>query len=305
MKFVQIHENVAPSSVIGAGCMRINAMNAQQADTFVKGAMELGINFFDTADCYSNGGSEEVLGGVFERDPSVRSKIVLQTKCAIHDGLYDFSKDHILEAVNGSLKRLKTDHVDILLLHRPDVLMEAEEVNEAFEQLYKEGKVLSFGVSNENPMQMEYLQSGLQQRLCVDQVQLSLAHTPMIDGLINVNMHNDPGAMRDGGILPYCHQKKITVQAWSPMQKGFFEGTFIGSDEYQALNQKLEEIADRYHVSVDTIAYAWILRLPGNVQVITGTTKVSRLESAAKAADIRLTREEWYDLYKSAGNILP
>lgn len=305
MKAVNLGNSTANVSVIGVGCMRIANMNAQEADTFVKTALSCGINFFDEADIYGGGKSEEVLGGVLSENPSLRDRIFLQSKCGIRDGMFDFSKEHILSSVDGILTRLKTDHLDSLLLHRPDVLMEAEEVAEAFDILEKSGKVLSFGVSNQNASQMAYLQHSVHQKIAVNQVQLSCAHTVMIDAGLNVDMHNDAGINRDGDVLMYCRLHDIALQAWSPLQMGYFEGVFLGSEKYQKLNDKLEEIALKYGVSPDVIAYAWILRIPGKVQVIAGTTNPNRLKAAASAADITLTRSEWYEIYRASGKTLP
>jgi len=292
-------------SVIGAGCMRIAGLSETETDAFVSTALDNGINFFDEADIYGGGKSEEVLGRWIAKHPEKRENMFIQSKCAIHDGMYDFSKEHILKSVDGILSRLHTDYLDSLLLHRPDILMEPSEVAEAFDTLEKAGKVRHFGVSNENPAQMSYLQSGLTQKLWCNQVQLSCAHTVLIDAGLNVDMHNDAGIDRDGGMLYWCAQHHMAIQAWSPLQMGYFEGVFLNAEKYAALNQKLQEIGERYNVGKDTIAYAWILRLPFDLQVVLGTSKPARLINGAKAADIRLTRTEWYDIYKAAGNMLP
>ena len=292
-------------SAIGAGCMRIADLTETETDAFVSTALDNGINFFDEADIYGGGKSEEVLGGWITKHPEKRENMFIQSKCAIHDGMYDFSKEHILKSVDGILSRLHTDYLDSLLLHRPDILMEPSEVAEAFDTLEKAGKVRHFGVSNENPAQMSYLQSGLAQKLWCNQVQLSCAHTVLIDAGLNVDMHNDAGIDRDGGTLYWCAQHHMVIQAWSPLQMGYFEGVFLNAEKYAALNQKLQEIGERYGVGKDTIAYAWILRLPFDMQVVLGTSKPARLINGAKAADIRLTRTEWYDIYKAAGNMLP
>ena len=292
-------------SAIAFGCMRIADMSLSEAQTFVHTALDAGINFADEADIYGKGRSEEVLGSVLASEPSLRDDLFIQSKCGIHDGMFDFSRDHILRSVDGILTRLHTDHLDSLLLHRPDVLMEPLEVKEAFDILEQSGKVLSFGVSNQAPMQMEYLQSGLSQKLWADQVQLSCAHTVMIDAGLNVDMHNDAGILRDGGILPYCQMNDIVIQAWSPLQMGYFEGVFLNSEKYASLNAMLAKIGEKYGVGSDVIAYAWILRIPARMQVVLGTTRPDRVKEAALAADIRLTREEWYGIYRAAGNILP
>ena len=207
--------------------------------------------------------------------------------------------------MDGILKRLNTDHLDALLLHRPDALMEPEEVQEAFETLFESGKVLNFGVSNMNPMQMRLLKTGVKFPLCANQVQMSLAHTPMLDAGFSTNLFWDAGINRDGGILEYCRMEGMVVQTWSPLQYGYFEGTFLGSDKYPKLNEALQEMAEKYGVGVDTTAFAWLLRYPAKMQVITGTTTPKRLQSAARAAEVTLSREDWYALYRAAGNVLP
>jgi predicted oxidoreductase len=237
--------------------------------------------------------------------PDLRDNIFIQSKCAIRDGLYDFSRDYILRSVDGILSRLGTDHLDCLLLHRPDALMDLDEVQQAFSRLHEEGKVLSFGVSNMNRFQMELLQSGVSFPIVADQIQMSLAHTPLIDEGINVNTMFEGAVTRSSGTLEYCRLKGIIVQTWSPLQKGFFDGCFLGDPDYDGLNQVLDRLADKYNVKSDSIAYAWLLRYPAMMQVIAGTMNSEHIISAAKAADIDLTREEWYELYRSAGNELP
>ena len=305
MRTIEVPETGKAVSVIGIGCMRIADMHTDEADTFIRSALDAGVNFVDEADIYGGGKSEEVVGSVFAKDPSLRDQLFLQSKCAIHDGMFDFSKDYILKSVDGILERLHTDHLDSLLLHRPDALMEPEEVGEAFDELKQSGKVLAFGVSNQNPYQMDYLQSGLSVKLWTNQVQMSCAHTVMLDAGFNVDMHNDAGIMRDGGIIPYCQKNKMSIQVWSPLQMGYFGGVFLGNEKYKELNEKLSEIGEKYGVGADVIAYAWLLRIPGKMQVVLGTTKSERVVNAAKAADITLTRSEWYDIYRAAGNQLP
>ena len=305
MKYIPFGAKKTPVSPIGVGTMRIAGMTSEQAETFISAALGEGINFFDHADIYGGGRSEEVFGSVLARRPELRDKMFIQSKCAIHDGLYDFSKEYILKSVDGILSRLKTDHLDALLLHRPDVLMEPEEVGEAFEILQDTGKVLSFGVSNMNRWQIELLQSGIRVPLAANQMQLSIAHAPMIDEGINVNTMFDGASVRTAGILEYCRLNGLVLETWSPLQKGFFGGVFLNDSEYPELNALLEELAGEYGVSKDVIAYAWILRIPAKMQVITGTTSPERLHNAALAADITLTRKQWYDLYKAAGRKLP
>ena len=235
----------------------------------------------------------------------MRDKVIIQTKCGIASGKFDFSYEHIMKSVNGSLERLGTDYIDVLLLHRPDALMEPEEVAKAFDELKVSGKVRHFGVSNQNPYQMQLLQNSLDMPICANQLQFGIMHAPMIQSGINVNMYNDSAVNRDGGVLDYCRLNKITIQPWSPMQYGFFEGCFIDNEKFPQLNAKMDEIAAKYGVSKTTLAFAWILRHPAKMQPVTGTTNLTRLADCLKATEITLTREEWYEIYRAAGNILP
>lgn len=305
MRYLDWGEDGRKVSVIGIGCMRMDDLKSSQVDAVVDAALGCGINFFDHADIYGDGECETKFGKALKRKPSLRDKLFIQSKCSIRDGLYDFSAPYIVSSVEGILSRLGTDHIDSLLLHRPDALMEPEEVQMAFSRLYGEGKVLSFGVSNFNRFQMELLQSGVSFTIMADQMQFSLAHTPMIDEGINVNTMFGGSVMRTAGTLEYCRMHGIAVQTWSPLQKGFFGGVFLGDPEYGELNGVLDRLAAQYGVSSDTIAYAWLLRYPARMQVITGTMNPQRIASSARAADIGLSREEWYELYRAAGNELP
>ncbi|MGB9780134.1 aldo/keto reductase [Caldanaerobacter sp.] len=304
MKYLNIGGEIKASS-IALGCMRISDKPIKQVEELIDTALEGGINFFDHADIYGGGKSEEVFGKVLKKKKGLREKIIIQTKCGIRNGYYDFSKEHILKSVEGSLKRLGTDYIDILLLHRPDTLMEPEEIAEAFSILHSSGKVRNFGVSNFNPMQVELLSKYLNQKLIVNQLQFSIAHTGMIDFGFNVNMKVEQAINRDGSVLEYCRLKGITIQAWSPFQYGFFEGTFLGNEKFKELNEKIDEIAVQKGVPSIAIPIAWILRHPAKIQAIVGTTNPARLKDICKAADIELTRGEWYALYRSAGNKLP
>lgn len=288
---------------VAVGCMRISNMTEREASAFVDTALALGASFFDHADIYGGGKSEEVFGKAIS--PSMREKVIIQTKCGIRKGQFDFSYEHIVSSVDGSLKRLGTEYIDVLLLHRPDALVEPEEVAKAFDYLKTSGKVRHFGVSNQNPYQMELLQRALTVPICANQLQFGIMHTPMIQAGINVNMYNEAAINRDGGVLDYCRLNNITVQPWSPMQYGFFEGCFVDNAKFPELNETMQRIADKYEVSKTTIAIAWILRHPAKMQPVTGTTNLVRLADSIKATEITLTREEWYEIYRSAGNILP
>lgn len=235
----------------------------------------------------------------------VREKMILQSKCGIRKGMFDFSKEHILQSVDGILQRLRTDYLDVLLLHRPDTLVEPEEVAEAFEQLERTGKVRHFGVSNQNPMQIQLLQKYVKQPIVANQLQLSITNATMISQGFNVNMENAAAVNRDGSILDFCRLNDITIQPWSPFQYGFFEGVFLDNEKFPELNAKINEIAEKYNVSNTTIAIAWLLRHPANMQPVTGTMNLGRIADCAKASEITLTREEWYAIFLAAGNILP
>ena len=291
--------------VIAVGCMRINGLDKNQAERFVQTSLEQGLNFFDHADVYGGGTCEEIFAEAIHMSSSIREQVILQTKCGIRQGMFDFSKEHILEAVDGSLKRLRTDYIDVLLLHRPDALVEPEEVAEAFDLLQNSGKVRNFGVSNQNPMQMQLLKKFVKPPIVANQLQLSITNATMISAGINVNMENSAAVNRDGSVLDYCRLNDITIQPWSPFQYGFFEGVFLGNDKFPELNATIDKIAQRYEVSNTTMAIAWLLRHPAGMQPVTGTMNVERLKDCAKAAEIYLTREEWYEIYRSAGNVLP
>lgn len=305
MKLINIGNGKVEASEIALGCMRISNLEMGEAADLIKASLDEGINFFDHADIYGGGRCEEVFSTAVDMKPSIREKLIIQTKCGIRKGYFDFSKEHILNSVEGSLKRLKTEYIDILLLHRPDTLMEPEEVAEAFDILHNSGKVRYFGVSNQKPMQIELLNKYLNQKILIHQLQLSITNTGMIDSGLNVNMKINSSIDRDGSILEYCRLKDITIQAWSPFQFGFFEGVFLDNDQFPELNKKINEIAEIKGVSNTAIAIAWILRHPARIQTIAGTTKVERLKDICKASTIELTRQEWYEIYRAAGNILP
>ncbi|MGC8708514.1 MAG: aldo/keto reductase [Athalassotoga sp.] len=305
MRTIEIANGEIRSSEIALGCMRIADMPVKDVSKLITTAIEEGINFFDHADIYGGGKSEEVFGTALKEMKGVREKIFIQTKCGIRDGYYDFSKDHILEAVDGSLKRLKTDYIDVLLLHRPDALVDPEEVAEAFSILHASGKVRNFGVSNHNPMQIELLSQYLNQRIIVNQLQLSITNTGMIDAGLNVNMQIDKSVDRDGSVLDYCRLNGITIQAWSPFQYGFFDGVFLDNTKFKTLNDEMDKVAKKYDVPKSAIPIAWILRHPAKIQPIVGTTNAKRLKEICQASNVNLTKKEWYDLYKAAGNKLP
>ena len=308
MKYFNIANTDLHVSNIILGNMRLTQLSLTEIETLIKTALEEGINFFDHADIYGSGECETLFSDAIQMNPRIREKMIIQSKCGIRpkEKMYDFSKEHIISSTEQILKRLKTDYLDILLLHRPDALMEPPEVAEAFEQLHSSGKVKYFGVSNHNPLQIQLLQKYIPQKIVVNQLQFSLVHTPIIDSGIALNMNIDQAISRDSNVLDYCRLNDITIQAWSPFQKGFFEGTFLGDYEnYEEMNDFIKELAKKYEVTDTAIATAWITRHPANIQVILGTTNKDRLKDACKGSELPLTRKEWYDLYRLAGNMIP
>ena len=304
MKMIDIGKSGLRASAVGIGCMRISELTAREVERLIHTALDAGINLFDHADIYGGGRCESLFGEVLAGQPQLREQMVLQSKCGICQGYYDLSKEHILTAVDGILKRLHTDYLDLLLLHRPDSLMEPEEIGEAFDQLAGSGKVRHFGVSNMNPAQIELIQSGLGRPLAANQMQFSLARSGLVDSGIHANIPNDQDS-RDESVLEYCRLKNITIQTWSPLQYGFFAGTFLGSEKFPELNARLNALAEQYGVTPGAIAIAWILRHPAKMQVICGSKNPGRIAEYSAAAQVELSRQEWYSLYRAAGNDLP
>ena len=290
---------------VAVGCMRIAGLEPSRLSRLVHTAIDNGANFFDHADIYGGGESERAFGRLLSSEPGLRDRVIIQSKCGIRPGMYDFSKEHILESVDGILSRLGADRLDLLLLHRPDALMEPDEVGEAFSRLEGSGKVLRFGVSNFNSRQLELLQSGVKRKLLVDQLQFGLMCTGLIDHALCANTQFPNAPDRDGEILDYCRLNGVLIQAWSPFQYAFFEGAFLDNEKFPELNGKLRELGEKYGVSSQAIAAAWILRHPAGMQVICGTTSPERLEDICTACGVELSREDWYALYLAAGNNLP
>ncbi len=293
-----------PVARIIVGCMRIHQKTEKEVRAWIDTALSLGANFFDHADIYGSGECERLFGRALPA--SLRDRVILQSKCGICGGKkYDFSYEHIIESVEGSLSRLGTEYLDVLLLHRPDALCEPEEVARAFEKLFREGKVRAFGVSNHNEQQIRLLQKSLSVPLVANQLQLSLMHTPLISAGFHVNRDNEFSASRDGYLLDFCRAENITVQAWSPVQVAHKRVPFIDNPDYPEINACLEKMAEKYGVEKTTIAIAWILRHPARMQVVTGTTSPERLSACIRACDVHLSRDDWYELIRAAGVLLP
>ena len=308
MRYITLGQDDKELSEIVLGMMRIEDKSVKEVEELVETALSVGINAFDLADIYGRGRCEELLGLVLKNRPDLREKMWIQSKCGIRIEeftYFDFSKDYIIKSVDGILQRLKIDHLDSLLLHRPDALMESDQVAEAFDLLYKQGKVQNFGVSNQNPMMMELLKKEVKQPLSINQLQLSAAFTPGFESGFHVNMEGDKAALRDGSVFEYCKLNDMVIQAWSVLQFGYFKGNFVGNEKFQALNQVLDRLAIKYGVTSSTIAISWILRYPAKMQAVVGTTNPKHLIEASQATNFNLTRKEWYEIYLAAGNNLP
>lgn len=308
MKYIPFGQEKRELSEIILGMMRISDKSVKEVEELVETALSVGINTFDLADIYGGGRCEELLGQVLNNRSDLREKMWIQSKCGIRIEeftYFDFSKDYILESVDGILKRLQVDYLDSLLLHRPDALMEVDQVAEAFDILHKSGKVRDFGVSNQNPMMMELLKKEVKQPLSINQLQLSAAFTPGFEAGFHVNMEGDKAAVRDSSVFEYCKLNDMVIQAWSVLQFGYFKGNFVGNEQFQQLNQVLNRLALKYDVSPSAIAIAWVLRYPAKMQAVVGTTNPKHLLEASQASNLTLTRKEWYEIYLAAGNDLP
>lgn len=304
MEYCGLGNSGMQASRLVLGCMRMGDKSPEKVEKLLETALESGINMFDHADIYGGGESERRFGEAFKKLRISRDRVIIQSKCGIRPGMYDFSRAHILSSVENSLKRLGTDYLDILLLHRPDALMDPEEVLLAFEELEKSGKVRHFGVSNFSASQIQLL-SGGRYSMIADQLQFSLLHSGMIDEGLNVNTAKYEAVERGGNVLDYCRLNKITVQAWSPLNYGMIEGIFVESEKFPEVNRALNVLAEKYGCSAAAVAIAWILRHPAKMQTVVGTTEAVHLKELCKASEVKLTAEEWYELYCSTGKTLP
>lgn len=296
------------TSAIALGIMRMSALTSTKAAEVLDTALENEINFIDSADMYGDGKSELIFGAALKEAKISRDKFFIQSKGGIvtgDDKRYDFSKKHLLASVDGILERMGIDYLDSYLLHRPDPLMEPEEIAEAFDLLQASGKVRHFGVSNFNPEQFQLLQSHVDQKLLINQLQFSIMHTGMIDYGMHTNMTDTRSFDHDGGVLEFSRRNGVTIQAWSPFQYGFFEGVFVDNEKFSELNELLAKLAKKYDTNKNAIATSWILRHPANMQVILGTMNPKRIKESAAGGDVTLTKQEWYDVYFAAGNDLP
>ena len=309
MKYMTVGNELKEASQLILGCMRLAEHDTKEVVSVLETALEVGINFFDHSDVYAGGQSEAKFAQALRTAKIPRDRVLIQSKCGLRDVHsnyhFDFSKDYIISSVEASLARLQTDYLDVLLLHRPDALVEPEEVAEAFSQLHQAGKVRHFGVSNQNPYQIELLQKSVEQPLIANQLQFGPAHTPMLDAGLNANMLNPLAIVRDGSVLDYCRLHHITIQPWSPFQVDLNQGLFMEHPKYAKLTETLHAFASNYQVSFEALVLAWILRHPAQMQPIVGSMNPQRIRSMVAAFDIELSRADWYKIYKSAGNPLP
>ncbi|MBR6996672.1 MAG: aldo/keto reductase [Ruminococcus sp.] len=308
MKTINIVNGPQNASVIIQGCMRMPALSKEDAAKAIRTAYDCGINFFDHATCYGNGEAEERFAEAFPLTGIKREDIIIQSKCGLcfDRNEFDWTKENILSSVDDSLRRLKVEYLDALLLHRPDLLFDPEEVAEAFDTLEKTGKVRCFGVSNLMPMQIELLKKYVKQPLVFNQVQLSLEQSQLIDQALYMNNKTTEFSInRDGSALDYCRLHDITIQAWSPLQHGMFGGTFIDNADFPELNKALATIAEREGVSKAAVAIAWILRHPAKMQAIIGTMNPEHIKDTCDAVKVNLSHHDWYELYLASGKYLP
>ena len=309
MKMINIQNGPQNASAVVQGCMRMPGLTKEAAAEVIRTAYDCGVNFYDHATCYGeNGAAETRFGEAFPLTGLKREDIYIQSKCGLcfDRNEFDWSKETILSAVDDSLRRLRVEYLDTLLLHRPDVLFDPEEVAEAFDVLEKEGKVRHFGVSNLVPMQIELLKKYVKQPLVINQVQLSLEQSQLIDQALYMNNKTTEFSInRDGNLLDYCRLNDITIQAWSPLQIGMFGGTFVDNPDFPELNKVLGELAEREGVSKAAIAIAWILRHPAKMQAIVGTMNPEHIKDICAASKANLSHHDWYALYLAAGKFLP
>lgn len=317
MKTVKLGNTQLEVSNVALGIMRISSLSTKDAAAALVAAKEAGINYIDSADMYGMGGSEKKFSEAMKESGLTRDDFYIQSKGGIvvdpdrSSGdvvlgkRYDFSKAHLLSAVDGILERMHVDYLDSFLLHRPDPLMEVDEIAEAFDELQTSGKVRHFGVSNFNPQQVELVQSAVHQRLMINQLQFGLMHTGMVDFGLHTNMFDADSVDHNGGLMEYSQRKQMTIQAWSPYQYGMFEGTFVDNPKFPELNAELDRLAQEKGVTKNAIATAWILRHPAKIQVILGSMNPQHIKESAAGSDVELTKQEWYDLYFKAGHILP
>lgn len=303
--------NYYNSSPIIQGLMRLKGLSVDELYNLIKYDLDHGVNFFDVSDIYNDGESERLIGEVLTAHPELREKMFIQTKCGIvkdkeNDITYfDLSYKHIIESVDASLKRMNLKYIDSLLLHRPDIFFDAEQVARAFATLSQQGKVLSFGVSNFPHEALKYLKDHTNIPITTNQLQLGLGHLDLVREVLNLNMNNEEGTEHTGELFFYMKRYNITLQCWSPYQVGFFGGSIFTDPSMKELNEYLDVLAKKYSVSKCAIATSFLLTLGNGIQVITGSTNIRHVQESIDGIKIKLSKAEWYTLYRKSGNLLP
>ena len=284
MERLAIHPQGPIFSRIISGAWRWHTVSQDTVARLIQTSLDEGITTFDHADIYGDHGNEEIFGNVLRKNPGLRSQMELVTKCGIKFSStkrpktwvkhYDTSKEHIVWSVENSLKMLGTDRIEALLIHRPDPLLDPTEVAEAFSQLKQDGKVLHIGVSNFTPSQFTMLQSFLSFPLITNQIEISLSR---VDSLFN-------------GDLDLLMQHKTSAMAWSP----------LGGGKLMANERELFSKASKYNASYSQLSLAWLLRHPSTIFPVIGTTKPDRITEAAKSMEIKLDRQDWFEMLQWA-----
>lgn len=312
------------ASRLAYGCMGLGGhwddrpwteADVDHAQAAVEAALEIGVTLFDHADIYTFGKAESVFGALFRRQPSLRERIVLQSKCGIRfadaEGgkRYDLSGEYIVSAVEASLRRLGTERLDVLLLHRPDPLMAPDEVAEAFLRLRTAGKVSHLGVSNMHAGQMAWLASALDQPLAVNQLELGLGRLEPFEAGTTFNDRQGaarPGSLAWGGTLEFCQQHGIQLQAWGALARGRFTGEVAQDPLDDPARALVHQLGERHGVAPEAIVLAWLLRHPARIQPVIGTSSPARIRACGEALRVEISRGEWYALYEAArGASLP
>ncbi|MBT2567317.1 aldo/keto reductase [Arthrobacter sp. ISL-85] len=292
------------------------AHHVDQAAAAVQTALDAGITLFDHADIYRSGKSEAVFGEVLATTPGLRERIRLQTKCGIRlneRGLqthYDLSREAILERVDGSLKRLRTEYVDILLLHRPDPLADPVEVAAAVGQLMAEGKVRQLGVSNMSAAQIEVLQDRLETPVVANQLEMSLLKRAWLESQVLVNHPEHLDYSFPQGTLEYCTRNNVTLQAYGSLARGVYTGAEPESPTTAeaATAELVSELAGQYSTSGEAVLLGWLMKHPAGIAPVIGTVNPDRIRACADAARVArdLTRADWYKLWITArGSNIP
>lgn len=318
-----LQKHLPKASQIAYGCMGLGGgwnnnpvtnEHIQQAYDVINTALESNINVFDHADIYTFNKAEIAFGSVLKQTPSLRDDMFIQSKCGIRfedelaPGRYDFSSEWITHSVNGILKRLHTEKLDMLLLHRPDPLMDLHELAESLEFLNAAGKFDYLGVSNMNLHQIRFLQSALNMPIVANQIEMSLAKLDWLNDGVLVGNDGIQNVDFVSGTLEHCQMNNIQIQAWGCLAQGRYSEAGLHSDNANTRNtaQLVLNLSEKYQVPSEAIVLAFLLRHPANIQPIIGTTNLDRIRASALATTVSLSREDWYQLFvTSRGHALP